>query len=143
MILDAAIKAVSDKMKGDQTKTATFYYLLAEHFGKLPTLNCRPSACRDSSMRRRYLQVRTPCDRSKKRSFSRSSDHTKVAIAPAQMKTKVITEHQGAKSEFCNDETSATTKSAAAATSFLLRALFERPPLLATLLLFRRSTALS
>ena len=38
--LDAAIKAVSDKMKGDHTKNrVTVYYLLAEHFGKLPTLS--------------------------------------------------------------------------------------------------------
>lgn len=37
--LDAAIKAVSDKMKGDHTKNrVTVYYLLAEHFGKLATL---------------------------------------------------------------------------------------------------------
>ncbi len=35
MILDVAIKAVSDKMKGDQTKTA-IYYLLAEHLGNCP-----------------------------------------------------------------------------------------------------------
>jgi hypothetical protein len=38
--LDAAIKAVSDKMKGDHTKNrVTVYYLLAEHFGKLPALS--------------------------------------------------------------------------------------------------------
>lgn len=38
--LDAAIKAVSAKMKGDHTKNrVTAYYLLAEHFGKLPVLN--------------------------------------------------------------------------------------------------------
>jgi hypothetical protein len=34
--LDAAMKAVADKMKGDHTKNrVTVYYLLAEHFGKL------------------------------------------------------------------------------------------------------------
>lgn len=36
--LDASIKAVADKMKGDRTKSRlTFYYLLAEHYGKLDT----------------------------------------------------------------------------------------------------------
>ena len=36
--LDAAIKAVGAKMKGDRTKNrVTVYYLLAEHFGKLST----------------------------------------------------------------------------------------------------------
>ena len=40
--LDAAIKAVSDKMKSDHTKNrVTVYYLLAEHFGKLPSLSSR------------------------------------------------------------------------------------------------------
>jgi hypothetical protein len=35
--LDAAIRSVSDKMKGDNTKNrVTVYYLLADHFGKLP-----------------------------------------------------------------------------------------------------------
>jgi hypothetical protein len=34
--LDAAIKSVGEKMKGDRTKNrVTVYYLLAEHFGKL------------------------------------------------------------------------------------------------------------
>jgi hypothetical protein len=34
--LDAAIKAVGDKMKDDATKNrVTVYYLLADHFGKL------------------------------------------------------------------------------------------------------------
>lgn len=34
--LDASIKAVAEKMKGDRTKSRlTFYYLLAEHYGKL------------------------------------------------------------------------------------------------------------
>jgi hypothetical protein len=34
--LDAAIKAVGEKMKGARTKNrATVYYLLADHFGKL------------------------------------------------------------------------------------------------------------
>jgi hypothetical protein len=34
--LDAAMTAVADKMKGDDTKNrVTVYYLLAEHFGKL------------------------------------------------------------------------------------------------------------
>src|SRR5205823_13763204 len=34
--LDAAIRSVSDKMKGDSTKNrVTVYYLLADHFGKL------------------------------------------------------------------------------------------------------------
>lgn len=38
--LDAAIKAVSDKMRGDHTKNrVTVYYLLAEQFGKLPALS--------------------------------------------------------------------------------------------------------
>jgi hypothetical protein len=38
--LDAAIKAVSEKMKSDHTKNrVTVYYLLAEHFGKLSTLS--------------------------------------------------------------------------------------------------------
>lgn len=37
--LDAAIKAVTEK-KSDHTKNrVTVYYLLAEHFGKLPVLN--------------------------------------------------------------------------------------------------------
>ena len=36
--LDAAIKAVGEKMKGDRTKNrVTVCYLLAEHFGKLST----------------------------------------------------------------------------------------------------------
>lgn len=40
--LDAAIKAVSEKMKSDHTKNrVTVYYLLAEHFGKLPSLSSR------------------------------------------------------------------------------------------------------
>ena len=31
--------AIGDKMKGDRTKNrVTVYYLLAEHFGKLPTV---------------------------------------------------------------------------------------------------------
>ena len=35
--LDAAIKAVGEKMKDARTKNrVTVYYLLAEHFGKLP-----------------------------------------------------------------------------------------------------------
>jgi hypothetical protein len=35
--LDAAIKAVGAKMNADRTKNrVTVYYLLAEHFGKLP-----------------------------------------------------------------------------------------------------------
>jgi hypothetical protein len=34
--LDAALKAVSEKMKADRTKNrVTVYYLLADHFGKL------------------------------------------------------------------------------------------------------------
>ncbi len=34
--LDAALKAVADKMKADHTKNrVTVYYLLAQHFGKL------------------------------------------------------------------------------------------------------------
>jgi uncharacterized protein DUF2853 len=34
--LDAGIKSVGEKMKGDRTKNrVTVYYLLAEHFGKL------------------------------------------------------------------------------------------------------------
>ena len=34
--LDGAIKATCEKMKADRTKSRlTFYYLLAEHFGKL------------------------------------------------------------------------------------------------------------
>ncbi len=34
--LDASIKAVAETMKGDRTKSRlTFYYLLAEHYGKL------------------------------------------------------------------------------------------------------------
>jgi len=34
--LDAAIKATCDHMKADKTKSRlTFYYLLAEHYGKL------------------------------------------------------------------------------------------------------------
>jgi|SRR3954447_12523659 len=34
--LDAALKAVNEKMKADKTKNrVTVYYLLAEHFGKL------------------------------------------------------------------------------------------------------------
>ena len=34
--LDAALKAVADKMKADHTRNrVTVYYLLAEHFGKL------------------------------------------------------------------------------------------------------------
>ena len=34
--LDGAIKAICEKMKSDHTKSRlTFYYLLAEHFGKL------------------------------------------------------------------------------------------------------------
>jgi hypothetical protein len=34
--LDAALKAVGEKMKADRTKNrVTVYYLLAEHFGKL------------------------------------------------------------------------------------------------------------
>ena len=34
--LDAAIKTVAEKMKGDRTKSRlTVYYLLAEHYGKL------------------------------------------------------------------------------------------------------------
>jgi Protein of unknown function (DUF2853) len=38
--LDAAIKAVADKMKGDHTKNrVTVYYLLADHFGKLSALS--------------------------------------------------------------------------------------------------------
>lgn len=38
--LDAAIKAVSEKMRSDHTKNrVTVYYLLAEHFGKLSTLS--------------------------------------------------------------------------------------------------------
>ncbi|MDP2528430.1 MAG: DUF2853 family protein [Candidatus Palauibacterales bacterium] len=38
--LDEAIEAVGDKMKKDRTKNrVTAYYLLAEHFGKLPSLN--------------------------------------------------------------------------------------------------------
>lgn len=37
--LDAAIKAVADKMKSDRMKErVTFYYLLAQHFNKLDTL---------------------------------------------------------------------------------------------------------
>ena len=37
--LDGAIKAVCQTMKADHTKSRlTFYYLLAEHFGKLDTL---------------------------------------------------------------------------------------------------------
>ena len=37
--LDGAIKTVCTTMKGDRTKSRlTFYYLLAEHFGKLDTL---------------------------------------------------------------------------------------------------------
>jgi hypothetical protein len=37
--LDGAIKAVCQTMKSDRTKSRlTFYYLLAEHFGKLDTL---------------------------------------------------------------------------------------------------------
>lgn len=40
MELDAAIKAVCDKMspEGGQKSRVTFYYLLAEHFGKLGEL---------------------------------------------------------------------------------------------------------
>jgi Protein of unknown function (DUF2853) len=35
--LDAAIAAVGEKMKGDRTRNrVTVYYLLADHFGKLP-----------------------------------------------------------------------------------------------------------
>ncbi len=38
--LDKAIEAVGEKMKKDRTKNrVTAYYLLAEHFGKLPSLN--------------------------------------------------------------------------------------------------------
>jgi hypothetical protein len=38
--LDAAIKTVADKMKGDHTKNrVTVYYLLADHFGKLSALS--------------------------------------------------------------------------------------------------------
>lgn len=37
--LDKAIKAVCDKMKADREKhRVTFYYLLAEHFGKVSAL---------------------------------------------------------------------------------------------------------
>lgn len=37
--LDGAIKATCEKMKADRTKSRlTFYYLLAEHFGKLDAL---------------------------------------------------------------------------------------------------------
>jgi hypothetical protein len=37
--LDAAIVATCQKMKDDRTKSRlTFYYLLAEHYGKLDTL---------------------------------------------------------------------------------------------------------
>jgi hypothetical protein len=37
--LDGAIKSVCQTMKADRTKSRlTFYYLLAEHFGKLDTL---------------------------------------------------------------------------------------------------------
>jgi hypothetical protein len=37
--LDAAIKTISEKMKGDRTKNrVTVYYLLADHFGKLSSL---------------------------------------------------------------------------------------------------------
>jgi hypothetical protein len=36
--LDQGITAVSEKMKADRTKNrVTVYYLLADHFGKLPT----------------------------------------------------------------------------------------------------------
>jgi len=36
--LDAAIKAACEQMKSDRTKSRlTFYYLLAEHYGKLDT----------------------------------------------------------------------------------------------------------
>ncbi|HKK08622.1 MAG TPA: DUF2853 family protein [Gemmatimonadota bacterium] len=38
--LDKAILSVGDKMKKDRTRNrVTVYYLLAEHFGKLPSLN--------------------------------------------------------------------------------------------------------
>jgi hypothetical protein len=38
--LDKAIEVVGGKMKKDRTKNrVTVYYLLAEHFGKLPSLN--------------------------------------------------------------------------------------------------------
>lgn len=38
--LDKAMMAVADKMKGDRTKNrVTVYYLLAEHFGKLPVFH--------------------------------------------------------------------------------------------------------
>ena len=38
--LDKAIETVGEKMKKDRTKNrVTAYYLLAEHFGKLPSLN--------------------------------------------------------------------------------------------------------
>ena len=38
--LDAAIKAVSEKMRSDHTKNrVTVYYLLADHFGKLSALS--------------------------------------------------------------------------------------------------------
>lgn len=34
--VDASLQAVCEKMKGDRTKArVTFYYLLAEHYGKL------------------------------------------------------------------------------------------------------------
>jgi hypothetical protein len=37
--LDKAIQAVCDKMKGDKNKSrVAFYYMLAEHFGKLTVL---------------------------------------------------------------------------------------------------------
>ena len=37
--LDGAIKSVCEAMKGDRTKSRlTFYYLLAEHFGKLDAI---------------------------------------------------------------------------------------------------------
>jgi Protein of unknown function (DUF2853) len=37
--LDKAITAICDKMKGDKSKSrVAFYYLLAEHFGKLAVL---------------------------------------------------------------------------------------------------------
>lgn len=38
--LDAAIQAVGEKMRDDPTKNrVTVYYLLAEHFGKLPAFS--------------------------------------------------------------------------------------------------------
>ncbi len=41
--LDAAVKSVTDRMKGDHHKSrVTVYYLLAEHFGKLDAFGGAP-----------------------------------------------------------------------------------------------------